>query len=110
MKSLALVALVCCIVCYEARAAQDVGSAVEASRETFACASLDDAKTIAERLNAGDDSRRTSLVASHACVSIRVGVPWQVQRIEGDWIQIAVPGIPAAAEWSPSSAFVAHAK
>lgn len=110
MKSLVLLALVSCMACIEASAAQDVGSVVESSRETFACGSLDDAKSIVESLSAGDDSRRRDLVMSHACVSIRVGVPWQMQRVDGDWIKIAVPGLPDAAEWSPSNAYVAHAK
>lgn len=94
------------LVCGEIAVAQGANSTVEARSDTFACASLEDAKSVAERLQVNDGLREKELVASHSCVVIHPQVPWQVQSADGAWVLISVPGLPNAAEWSPRDAFV----
>lgn len=87
--------------------AQEIGSIVQATSTTFACAQLEDATSISSSLNKGDDSKLKQLVAQHLCVNIFQNVPWQVQRVSAPWILISIPGLPGAAEWSPLDQYAA---
>ena len=85
--------------------AQEPGTIVVATGDTFICPSREDAQFVGHAAHAAGDERLKQKIGDHLCSVVQSGVPLAFRSGDEEWVQLSIPGIPNISGWSPRDRF-----